>query len=511
MFSAAAFYNLQIRDRLKLNSWPVLGLLTLAALGLRFFKLGFRSIWLDEAYSLKLAAADFAGIIRGAAGDIHPPLFHLLLGGWIRVWGTSEIAARSLSALCGTLLVPVIFKLTEALTQNRRAAWGSAALAAVSPYFIEISRSARMGALLALTSALAIYFFWKFFETGALRFGAGFVVATLAALYTHYFGFLMYFSIHLFMFMGIGKIVQTRAWRQRWMFLQLYILLGYMFWLPVLWKHLHLGGPAWRGTGAGWTEPLHSFYSVVVGTACWSLMDKALVLTSLGLALFMVLLAIAPRLEQAYAAFPPRNWGFITTLVLAPLGLVLLYSWNRINVFDNRYLSTVGMMLLVVAGVLLAQLPWRRAAPVWLLVFLGFALPLGHQYFVYGYYDNWRAVARHIAATAQPSDRVALYPAWNETPLEYYLPDFLSIQGLPGTFDPLSGETQNYFPIDPANVHHLQSLFKPSGRVWLVLVNEGEEQDLIRTWFAGHFHVREAVKIGGIWIGLWEPGQQPGS
>jgi hypothetical protein len=39
-----------------------------------------------------------------------------------------------------------------------------------------------------------------------------------------------------------------------------------------------------------------------------------------------------------------------------------------------------------------------------------------------------------------------------------------------------------------------------------VLVNEGPEQDLIRGWFAANFRAGPVVKIGGIWIGLWEAG-----
>lgn len=496
--------NLFSRQHFRGTVWPLLGLLTLAAGGLRFFRLDFRSLWLDEAYSLQLAASDFGGILHGAAGDIHPPLFHLLLAGWIRVFGTSETAARALSVLLGALLVPVAFKLAEVLTKNRRAAWWSAALVAGSPYFIELSRSARMGALLALTSGLALYFFWKFYETGTWRAGAGFVIATLAALYTHYFGFLVYFAIHLFLFMSIGKISLPRAWRQRWMFLQLHILAGFAPWLPVLWRHLHLGGPAWRGTGAGWGEPVHAFYSVMVGTACWTLLDKALVLTALGLAAVTVAMALFARREQVYASLPPRNLGFMATVLLAPVGIVLLYSWNRINVFDNRYLSMVGLMLLVFAGALLAQVPGRRALPVGVLVLFGFCLPVGNQYFVYGYYDDWRAVGQKLAAEARPGDTAALYPAWNEAPLNYYLKNRLPIQGIPGTYDPISGETQNYFPIDPVNLHHLQSLFTPPGRVWLVLVNEGEAQDLIQGWFGGYFRAGPEVKIGGIRIGLWE-------
>jgi uncharacterized membrane protein len=485
------------------DSWRGLGLLTIFAFELRYFHLAFRSIWLDEAYSVKLATSSFANILHGASMDIHPPLYHLVLAGWIRMFGTTELGLRSLSAVLGALLVPVAYHLTKSLA-GRRAAWWTAVAVTLSPYFIELSRSARMGSMLALFAGLSLYFFWKFFQEGRMLHAAGFVLSMLAAMYTHYFGFLVFFAVHLFMFMGIGKLEKPRWWRIRWMFLQLHILAGFAPWMPSLWDHLHKGGPAWRGVGVSWSEPLHAFYSVAVGTACWSLMDKALVLTALGLMAGLLLFKLAPRLEAVYESLPSPNWGFIITVMLVPIGIVLAYSWNRLNVFDNRYLSMVGLMLLVLLGIALSQVPWRSAFMAVPLLLVGFAVPLGNQYFVYGYFDNWRAVAQRLEQQGRPQDRVAVYPAWNEAPLEYYIHDRMSLQGLPGTYDPVSGDTQNYFPIDPANVDHLQSIFNSDRRVWLVMVNEGEEQELIKSWFARRYRPGPVVKIGGIWVGLYE-------
>jgi 4-amino-4-deoxy-L-arabinose transferase-like glycosyltransferase len=489
--------------RVWLDSWRGLVLLAFAAFGLRFFRLAFRSIWLDEAYSIKLAGASLKGIWNGAGMDIHPPLYHVLLSGWMHLFGTSETAVRSLSVVAGALLVPVVFKLAEALTQ-RRAAWWSAGLVTVSPFFVELSRTARMGAWLALFSGLALYFFWKFFRSGSIGHATGFVLSMLAAIYTHYFGFLVFFSIHLFLFMGIGKLAKPRPWRMRWMFLQLNILVGFTPWLPKLWDHMHKGGPAWRGAGVGWLEPLHTFYGVVVGTACWSVLDKALVMTAFALVLGLVLLTLIPRREEVHASLPPEHWGFIMTCLLVPIGIVLMYSWNRLNVFDERYLSVVGIMLLLLAGLAFSKLSLRRAWMTVPLLALGLGLPLANQWFVYGYYDNWRAVAQQLNASVQGSERVAVVPAWNETPLAYYMNESIALQGLPGTYDPVSGETQNYFPIDPMNVHHLQSIFKPEERVWLVLVNEGEEQSLIQAWFASTHRLASEKNYGGIRVEQWE-------
>ncbi|MCK5219213.1 glycosyltransferase family 39 protein, partial [bacterium] len=311
--------------------------LTLLALSLRLFRLGFRSIWLDEAYSLKLASADWQGIVQGAAMDIHPPLFHILLGGWIRIFGTSEYALRSLSALMGALLIPVIFKLVAAMI-NRRAAWFTAGLATLSPYFIELSRSGRMAGLLALLAVLSWYFFWRFINDGKIWSIIGYGAAILAALYTHYFGFLVLLAQHLYIFMGIGKLKLSRKKRKAWMLIQMFLLFGYAPWLSIFWEHLSHGGPSWRGAGALWLEPLHSLYVFMVGTSCWTLVDKILAGSLLLAAAITAGVYLIPQWRDWYGVMLPRAWGLILTGIFLPLGLVWAYSINKINVFDNRYL-----------------------------------------------------------------------------------------------------------------------------------------------------------------------------
>jgi len=482
----------------QLFNFPLLALTGLALL-LRLFRLDFRSIWLDEAYSLKLASSDLQGIFSGAAMDIHPPLFHVLLAGWIRIFGSSEFAARSLSAVFGALLIPVVFKLTHVWV-NRQAAWWSAALVTLSPYFLEISRSGRMAAQLILFSALSIYFFWKVLERGDRWNCAAYWVTTLAALYTHYFAFLLFLAQHFFIFIGIRKLNLPRTIRKTWMLLQMFLLVGYAPWLPYFWDHLSKGGPAWRGVGASWFEPIHSVYAFLVGTACWTWLHKGLVLAGLGAALAGIAGYCLPRFSTCYQLMRPRVWGLLLTLLLVPLGSVWIYSLYKINVFDNRYLSLSALVTLILLGTLLSFLPSRQRIINSMLVLLAFAIPIGNQYFKYGYYDNWRVVAAELQQGAQPGDIVAVYPAWNRTPLNYYLQDKFFIQGIPGNYDPITGTTENYFHIDPQSIHQLESIFSRYTSVWLVLVNEGELQTIVRDWFQLHYQIQLEKRFGGIHI-----------
>ncbi len=489
-------------QKIKFREYRTQGLLlslTLAALLLRLFHLEFRSLWLDEAYSLRLAAASLSGIFSGAAQDIHPPLFYLFLAGWIRVFGTSEFALRSLSAVFGACLIPIVFVLTRGWV-NQRAAWIATVMIACSPYFVEISRSGRMAAQLAFFSLLSVYFFWKILERENLASFIGYWVFTLAAVYTHYFAFLIFFAQHLFVFMGIGKLNLSRSSRKHWMLLQMFILVGFAPWLTYFWNHLSKGGPAWRGVGARWWEPLHSLYTFLVGTACWTWWNKLLVISGLGLVVLGVALYATRRFAVSFQLLRPRVWGLVLCLLFVPLGGVWAYSMYKLNVFDNRYLSVSAVMLFILLAGLLSLLPRWKFWVANSIVLLAFLIPLGNQYFVYGYYDNWREVATHIKTHAQEHDMVAVYPAWNETPLDYYLQQQLPIQGIPGTYDPISGETDNYFHIDFENMQQLESRFSGQARVWLVLVNSGEAQRIVREWFEKRYQVPSEQKLGGIEI-----------
>ncbi|OQY86238.1 MAG: hypothetical protein B6D41_13555, partial [Chloroflexi bacterium UTCFX4] len=89
------------------DAWRARGNLIwiLGALAIAFFTrvnaLAAQSLWNDEGTSVALAQTSVNAIINAAARDIHPPLYYLLLSGWIQVAGISEFAVRFLSVLAG--------------------------------------------------------------------------------------------------------------------------------------------------------------------------------------------------------------------------------------------------------------------------------------------------------------------------------------------------------------------------------------------------------------------------
>ncbi|MCB0234209.1 MAG: glycosyltransferase family 39 protein, partial [Anaerolineae bacterium] len=126
----------------------ILWLTILLAAVLRFFRIGYQSLWADEGNSVAMAGRTLAEISAAAAADIHPPLYYWLLNLWVRIFGDSEIAVRALSALFGILLVWLTYQIAVRLF-DRRTALIATFFVAINPFLIYYSQEARMYEMLA--------------------------------------------------------------------------------------------------------------------------------------------------------------------------------------------------------------------------------------------------------------------------------------------------------------------------------------------------------------------------
>ena len=124
--------------------------------------------WIDEAITVGIASHDLDDIPGLLRLDGSPPLFYLLLHGWIVVAGTSEAATRMLPLLFALLAVPVSWWAGNA-TFGRRAGALAAAGAAGCPFLTYYAQETRMYSLVAVLSVLACASFVLAFVQGRRR------------------------------------------------------------------------------------------------------------------------------------------------------------------------------------------------------------------------------------------------------------------------------------------------------------------------------------------------------
>lgn len=145
---------------------------------LRFFYLGSREFWYDEILSLLLSTSQkyayqtpesfpvslssysslltlptevnfsdilitFKNLLRGLAAEPHPPLFFISQHFWLRLFGNSEAAMRSLGLLLSCISIFAAYELGKVIA-NHRCGLIVASLLSLNPFFFFQSLNVRM-------------------------------------------------------------------------------------------------------------------------------------------------------------------------------------------------------------------------------------------------------------------------------------------------------------------------------------------------------------------------------
>jgi 4-amino-4-deoxy-L-arabinose transferase-like glycosyltransferase len=164
--------------------------LTSAAAAIRFLPLGVQSFHHDEVITvMRVIPGSFGQMLHEVkVSESNPPLYYVLAWGWAKEFGRSEWGIRSLSALLGTLTVPVGYAIGRQLA-GRRVGFVLMALLAFCPMLIWYSQEARSYALVVLFGALSFLFFVRSLDTRRGRDLALWAVTSALALGSHYFAF----------------------------------------------------------------------------------------------------------------------------------------------------------------------------------------------------------------------------------------------------------------------------------------------------------------------------------
>jgi 4-amino-4-deoxy-L-arabinose transferase-like glycosyltransferase len=164
-------------------------LLAIVALGaaIRFSTLGEQSFWFDEASTYAVVAHGIGHVVSTIPQtESSPPLYYVLLWLWAQVFGLSEVALRSFSALSGTLLIPAMWALGRRLF-SERAGLIAALLIAVNPLLFWYAQEARSYSLLLLLCSLSLLALVRALEQPTPRRLLVWGAISALALTAHYF------------------------------------------------------------------------------------------------------------------------------------------------------------------------------------------------------------------------------------------------------------------------------------------------------------------------------------
>jgi mannosyltransferase len=164
-----------------------MALVTALALIVRFSTLGRQSLWLDEAYTDHLVHLGLGSMLSEIPkSESTPPLYYIVTWAWTHLFGYSEFALRSVSALCGAATAAVVCALATRVA-GPRAGVIAGVLVAVSPIMVWYSQEARSYALATLLASVGLLCLIAYRDTARLRWLTGWAISGALGLCSHYF------------------------------------------------------------------------------------------------------------------------------------------------------------------------------------------------------------------------------------------------------------------------------------------------------------------------------------
>lgn len=464
------------RSRALLAWW----LLLLVVWGLWLWQLDASDLTFDEAATHFVAHRPAARIITYLLNAIreHPPLYYLLIHGWMALAGESEFSLRFFSVGAALLCLPLTGWLARRIGPPLDAARGLAPafLLAAMPGLAYYARDARMYSLgVAWTLLSAGVFVRGWLPTPAWPRRASLLALPLIhllALFTHYYLLLPILVQPLLLLVG-------RRWRPLLAWCAVHglpalALLAYVY-----------AAPGLRDTLASFLG-LFSFH-LPTPFQFWRLWGKILFSPVVQVRFYLLyrLLALA-SIGGLLALWKKGNVGI--WLLLTPL-MALTLAFQVPHPPEARYLvSLIPFVALALAFPGLAPLWLRRRQ--WGIVAALLTVGAGYLAAAGGYdqaltFDksHYSRTLQTIQAHARPGDGLLFYGPWQSVPFQYYNPGGLPpITSLPDHAPPQLSAAE------AAQV--LGSLMSQYQRLWIIpaAVSDVDPAHLGEGWLNTHAH-----------------------
>ena len=381
-----------------------------AAVALRFWTRS--DLWLDEAQTVAIARHPLSQLTGALRHDGAPPLYYVLLHFWIRLFGNSDLAVRSLSGVFGVACLPVAWLAGHRAGRARGEAtaratgWAALLLLATSPFATHYSTEARMYSLVVLLTLIGYLCLTSVLADPVPRAlpMAGLAACTGLLLLTHYWAEFLLVATGGYLLVRAVRRPDERRYRYAFAAMAAGCVL-FVPWLPTFLYQL-------RHTGTPWADPA-SFTALVNSVSEFS-GGKTSAGRGLGLVFFALLgfgvfgRGVDERHVDIDLRTQPDGRGLglvlVGTLVIAiAAGLVLR------SAFQARYASVVLAPFILLAALGTDVLLDRKVRHGVLAV--AFALGLaGCGLNVVTNRTQAGIVARKINQVSRPGDAIGYCP-----------------------------------------------------------------------------------------------------
>ena len=206
------------------------------------------SFWIDEGLSVGIASHPLFDIPGLLVQDGSPPLYYMLLHGWMDLVSDRVVDVHWFSVLFALLCIPVAWW-TGTSVFDRLTGWLFALLVALCPFLTDYAQEARMYSLVALLGIASLGFFLNAYLRGRRAFRIPFGIALALLIYTHNWGLFLGFSMALcvaiiWTALPAGDPARLRLLKDALLGFGVAALL-YLPWVPTFLEQLQHTGAPW--------------------------------------------------------------------------------------------------------------------------------------------------------------------------------------------------------------------------------------------------------------------------
>ena len=506
MRSAGASSELSPARPARWWEWLIVASITALAAWWRSKQLATQGMWLDEAFSVWMARLSMGDLFHWITRiDQHPPLYYLLLHGWMQLAGDSEAGVRSLSVLLGAATVPAIYLLTRRLL-SVPSAIAAALLLAFAPFHVRFAQETRMYTLYSFNATVALLGL-AYIITGDARrrWWTLYIAFSALTLLSHNTAVLFWVAVNA----GVGAAALNARMRidaggltlpslRAWLSAQALILLLWLPWLPSFYTQ------ARAVDNEFWIQPPTA--QAIVATAqtlvAWFVMPTAVsIWAAAAVALVMAIVALRRR---------PALLALLLLLVATPFALELLVSLRRPIFYDRTLIwTTIPLYVLLAAGVRRWR-GWQIAPAAVAAVAIGVLL-YGNYMSLQNYYawfrkEQWREAAAWLAQRTQPGDMLIFNATWVQIPFDYYFDRYGQEVIKHGAPVDLFGAGVLEPKMTSADVPRLQELAAQADCVWLIYSHDWytDPDKIVPSTLRHAMLSRKGQKFEGLEIQLYE-------
>ena len=372
-------------------------------------------LWLDESLTVEIAHRPVGGLLSALRHDGSPPLYYLLLHVWIKAFGDGDVAVRALSGVLSLATLPLAWAaglrvgaLAAAHGNGdeatpRRVARATLLLFACSPYAIRYGSETRMYSMVVLLALAFGLVLVRALEQSSRPRLALLTLVTAALVYTHYWTFLLIFTVAGFLLLQAHRRPHYRRQVLRAFTAMAASAVPFAPWMPsFLFQMLHTGTP--------WAPRVQA--QVLLDTVFdWAGPQSTGAL--LGLVLLggaLIGLTGRPTGRELVVKPSGRMPGrYLAAVWLVPLTLAYVVNMFGGSAYAERYtgISLPACLMLAALGVsILPSRRWRSGV----LVVASLAGLVGGYQLVRTERTQASEIASNIVAKARPGDVVAYCP-----------------------------------------------------------------------------------------------------